>query len=152
MRASALQVCALLLASACALPYVEIDESLGTGGSAGSSAGSSAQGGAAGSAGSGTAGTGVAGGGGDAERESACIMYCGIYTQACDGHEANTYSDASDCVGVCANSNWPFDGGVDLGASNSLQCRLTHAQFARDMGRVPHCFHASEFPSMGACE
>jgi hypothetical protein len=147
MRAVAYGMGAALLGGACALPAYEVDPAFGAGGAGAGTAGT------AGAPNAGTAGTGATGGGGgDAERESACIMYCGIYTQACDGHEANTYSDASDCVGVCANSDWPFDGGVDLAASNSLQCRLTHAQFARDMGRVPHCFHASEFPSMGACE
>jgi hypothetical protein len=132
-----------LCAGACALPAYEVDPSLGSGGSGAGTAGSSS---------AGSTGNSGSGGDGGASRESACIMYCGIYTQACAGHEANTYASASQCVSVCANSDWPFDGGIDLDASNSLQCRLTHSEFARDMGQDPHCYHASATPSRGACE
>lgn len=151
MRSVVLMVAVGLLGVACALPAYEVDPSLGTGGAGGSGAGT------AGSAGSSSAGMpGSAGsGGGEIDRESACITYCGIYVQACADHPANTYNDASGCVGVCANADWPFNPDPApevIMEGGSLQCRLTHAQFARDMGQEPHCWHASANPSMGACE
>ena len=152
MRGVVLMVAVGLLGVACALPAYEVDPSFGTGGAGGSGAGSS---GTAGTSNAGTSSSGTGGGGGEVDRESACIEYCGIYVNACLGHEANTYDDASACVSVCATANWPFDPGSDpdvIMAGGSLQCRLQHAKFARDMGREPHCYHASEFPSMGACE
>jgi hypothetical protein len=141
---------------ACVLPSVEVDENF----SAGGAGGSAPRGGAAGSGGAG----GIAGRGGSAgssamagragasgdPREDACINYCTLYIQACQAHPANTYANVQGCITTCATADWPF--GSDLNEPNSLQCRQTHAGFAVAQGPESHCFHASEFPSMGNCE
>jgi hypothetical protein len=162
---------AALVIGACALPKVEIDESLGAAGKGGSSAGGAGTagkgggvgtGGSAGKGGLGGRGGGGGGTGGDggddmgqggaefaAAREEACFGYCRTYVAACMGHEANTYSSESQCITTCTSSNWPF--GADPTESNSVQCRLFHADLATAQ-RNPHCFHAAEVPTQGACD
>lgn len=154
-----------LLIGACALPAVEIDESLGAsgsgGGGSGGSAGSngksgSAGGGAiAGRGGTGSAGTGgtdgEAGAGFEDLREQACFQYCSTYLGACGDHPANDYLNVYDCVEVCANSDWPFSTNPDdLNEPNSLQCRRAHAGFAQS-SPDPHCFHSARLPTGAFC-
>jgi hypothetical protein len=129
------------VAVACALPKVEIDESLGSGASGGTgSGGSGAKG-----------GTGPLGDGGEFSsdaRELKCSDYCETYLENCLDSEANTYDDLDDCVITCFTSNWPF--GPDEGEANSLQCRVVHAHLAAAYPN-PHCFHSAEVPSLTTC-
>jgi hypothetical protein len=140
------------LVVACALPKVEIDESLADAGQSGGTGGGGASGGSAGKGSSGKGGTGAVGGGAgagsDEERETKCGEYCANYLENCGDFEANTYDDETDCLTTCFTSNWPL--GDDLAQVNSLQCRALHATLAAT-AQVPHCFHSAEFPSMGSC-
>lgn len=136
---------------ACVLPSAEVDPDFSPGGSGGS-AGRAQNGGSAGVdglAGRGGAGTsGTAGTGAD-PREEACTEYCDLYFQACEMHPSNTYADDRDCRSTCFLAPWPL--GSDPDEKDSVQCRLVHAGYAVDITPVPHCFHAAEAPSMGAC-
>jgi hypothetical protein len=140
---------------ACVLPSAEVDRNFSPGGAGGSApkggaagaaglGGLAGRGGAAGSAGtSGTAGTGAD------PREDACTEYCSLYFEACTDHPSNTYTDDRDCRSTCFLAPWPL--GSDPDEKDSVQCRLVHAGYAVDITPAPHCFHAAEVPSMGAC-
>jgi len=165
MRRAHVLFAAAALVAACALPKVEIDESLadagasaGTGGAVGGTSGSAGKGGgtSGGSAGKGGTGGkggaaptgGAAGTGDDEARELACGDYCTTYLDNCGDFEANTYDDRSDCLTTCFTSNWPL--GDDLAEVNSIQCRALHAELAMT-SQDPHCFHSAEVPTGTSC-
>ncbi|HEV8550415.1 MAG TPA: hypothetical protein VGQ57_15330, partial [Polyangiaceae bacterium] len=141
---------AAALTSACALPKVDIDPSLGTGGGGNvASGGSGAHGGGDNRGGTDSGALGGGAGASEADaRELACGDYCATYLKNCKDSPANTYDDDTDCVTTCFSSNWPF--GTDLAEVNSVQCRGLHAQLAAAMP-VPHCFHSAEFPTGTSC-
>lgn len=83
----------------------------------------------------------------DAAKLEACQTYCTVYFTNCESSDANTYDDEADCNTTCAESDWE----IGSGGPGTISCRSTHAALAA-MSPNPHCYHAAEVPSMGACE
>ncbi|HEY3500779.1 MAG TPA: hypothetical protein VGK73_39075 [Polyangiaceae bacterium] len=142
-------VVAAVLAGACALPAVEIDETLGgsgAGGGGGDTGGG--RGGLSGSGGSAGRSGGSGGGVPLDTREDACIDYCDTYFIACAEHDRNTYDNSLDCIQTCGTADWPF--GTVTAEVNSVQCRRAHAKLALN-DPDPHCDHSAEFPQGASC-
>jgi hypothetical protein len=81
---------------------------------------------------------GDAGGGG----EPTCAAYCRLFQDACSGQPNHAYADAAECAGVCSRvANWPLGTSDDV-SSNTVGCRIYHANAASEGDPELHCGHA----------
>jgi hypothetical protein len=150
--------------------------SSGSGGTTGGSSGSSGKGGTSGASGSagkgGTSGStstggsggapggeggggGVPGGGGEggagATRAAVCADYCSAYYDAgCEAFDGGFYGTEAGCASLCEMAVWALGEPGDA-MGNSVQCRLSHAEFAAAASDPEmHCGHAAA-DSTGNC-